>query len=396
MKCPKFACSALIVQPAAQPSACLPINPFPRVPSNSLIQFPISRFLLLILLTLPGRALAPQEASMVPREIKGGVGAVRSVVFSRDGTRVATSSYDPLTGRNELKLWDLKAGDKPRRILYDLQVSFNSLQFSPEAARLYAAGSDNRIHIIEVASAQRVASVAGPPGELHALALNPEGTWMALACGATSAKPGADRGEIVLRKISDLGATVSGDAPGTVHLRCEGGTPTCVAFSPDGQRVAGGLGDGSLMIWETTGKELGTVRAHPAGVFALAFHPDGSRIATGSADGTIGVWDVRTREEKLRLSGHNRNVLAVAFSPDGRLLASGSGYYKLKAGEKKPPVREQGELVLWDAASGQPVRALDADLNAVLSLAFHPDGSSLLWGGSRERLMLLPVSPSLR
>ncbi len=43
---------------------------------------------------------------------------------------------------------------------------------------------------------------------------------------------------------------------------------------------------------------------------------------TGSHDKTVGIWDVAGQKQLVSLPGHTEAVLRVAFSPDGTLIAS--------------------------------------------------------------------------
>jgi WD40 repeat protein len=103
-----------------------------------------------------------------------------------------------------------------------------------------------------------------------------------------------------------------------------------VAFSHDGRLIAvfwfPGIGDPETMriLDTTTGGEVLALRGHTSVVLCLAFSPDGKRIATGSGDLTIKLWDTATGQEVLSLRGHSAGVTSVAFSPDGHRLVSGS------------------------------------------------------------------------
>ncbi|QJW94767.1 hypothetical protein FTUN_2290 [Frigoriglobus tundricola] len=68
-------------------------------------------------------------------------------------------------------------------------------------------------------------------------------------------------------------------------------------FSPDGKTFAVGLPVGAGLEYGVAvydwpgGKRLHTFTGHNGPVTALAFAPDGQMLASGSADGTVLVWD---------------------------------------------------------------------------------------------------------
>jgi WD40 repeat protein len=66
------------------------------------------------------------------------------------------------------------------------------------------------------------------------------------------------------------------------------GAVTGVAFSPNGQRLAGA--DATVRIWNPArAAAVVVLRGHDGAVNGVAFSPNGQRLASGGADGTL-VW----------------------------------------------------------------------------------------------------------
>jgi eukaryotic-like serine/threonine-protein kinase len=105
---------------------------------------------------------------------------------------------------------------------------------------------------------------------------------------------------------------------------------TCVAFSPDGSRVAAAVNDQTLRLWDArTARPIFPPAPEPRQVTGMGFSPDGRRLATTAMDGIVRLWDVEHGTELLSLrglgepgAGHYGFGPRVTFSPDGNSLAS--------------------------------------------------------------------------
>jgi WD40 repeat protein len=115
------------------------------------------------------------------------------------------------------------------------------------------------------------------------------------------------------------------------------------------------------MVWDVeTGRPLyRQPRAGSRALQDLAFSPDGERLAGVSRE-QVHVWDVATGQEVLVLHGAPRNTAdggfnpKIAWSPDGRRLAA---------------TQWNGEVCVWHAPAGGD-EGRDARLRAASERAF--------------------------
>src|SRR5947209_2247614 len=103
-------------------------------------------------------------------------------------------------------------------------------------------------------------------------------------------------------------------------------------------------------------------------VFGVAFSRDGRQLAVGCLDATAIVYDTATGARRAVLRGHAERVWSVAFSPDGATLVSGSGEYR------RPT--DPGEVKVWDLTTAREQASLAGHRGLVFSVAFAPDGKS--------------------
>ncbi|KAF9363945.1 hypothetical protein BGX34_002960 [Mortierella sp. NVP85] len=151
----------------------------------------------------------------------------------------------------------------------------------------------------------------------------------------------------------------------------------CIAYSPQGDRLASGSSDNTVRLWDAKkGNCLRLLKGHSNHVQGVAFSPNGGMVASASDDKTLRIWDVETGQQHRTLDAHTDRVLSVVYSPDGTQIASGS---------------MDSTARIWDVKTGQCRQTLMGHTGWVRDVAFSPKGNQLASAGYDKTIRLWDV-----
>jgi WD40 repeat protein/serine/threonine protein kinase len=351
---------------------------------------------------------------------------VPAVSFSRDARHVA------LVGAgNQVHVWDLTTGEgKAFAATGSLNTIYN-VACSADGAHVALAGNgplqgfglpNHMVQLYDARTGTLLITFHGHEDAVEAMCFGPKADGKE---GELLATGGADRTVL----IWDLSATApqetNGDKPARrtplVTLRGHTQSVRGLAFSPDGKRLSSTSCDGTqtlgeVKVWDhLAGREVFTLDQPGVDV---AFSGDGARLAAAAPNGTVRVWDGTPRREVLTLweagpilalrgrrlasagdgegiklwdtrlgrevrrlkgqeegnpQGHRAAVRHLALSLDGKLLASAS---------------EDQTAKVWDTETGEVKRTLTTHTDAVLGVAFSPDGGRVASAGADEMVFV--------
>ncbi len=352
----------------------------------------------------------------------GSSGAVREGSWSADGTKILFVA-DKRTGQGEfLTTIDADGSNFKALTRPDLQVQINTPSWSPDDSRIaYVRLDIGDGGSVTTSGIVVMGSDGSSPTELAFDGIGDIGTSITRAFGTVAWSPDSKQ---IAFSSSDGNFVANADGSGLVNIFSQsfGGPPV---WSPDGKLIAF-TGFGDIRTVDLTGAPQQTLYSTGSGTLGdLAWSPDGKQIlftyygkdgqngllvfdldsqrvgALGTnLDILSGAWQpgssaitITPEMEAVAVSlmagaptptptpeaeadagvtqirqflGHKEAVLGVAFSPDGKTIMSASA---------------DNTLLLWDVATGKNLQTLSDHKDYVYSAAFSPDGAMIVSGG---------------
>jgi WD40 repeat protein/serine/threonine protein kinase len=279
----------------------------------------------------------------VRKKFAGHTLVVRSVAFSADSKRLASTSSD-----KSVRVWDL-VGDAPPAILWPHTNKVWCATFTPDGKRIISGGTDSAIRVTDVATGEVLRSLLGHSNTVTRLALDPETNQIYSASL-----------DLSVRQWSRW------DGPEGPSFSFANGS-WLIAASPDRRRIFVGMNTRNIgVIDAATMKLIKELPAHRGVVRWVAPTRDGKRLFSVGNEGDLIEWDLGTWEALRRTPTQHGNALRVVLTPDESAVAT-SGM--------------DGNVKLWDIHSGQLIRTIPISKEGVNTFCFSPAGDRLVTGG---------------
>jgi WD40 repeat protein len=304
------------------------------------------------------------------------------MAFSPDGRLFVVVSQDLNSGptKSSVQLWKSASRGEaagqdsahPLGPAMPYGAWIKALAFRADGKVLATGDTLGLVQFWDTSTGKRIGLGLRQPNEIRSLAFSPDGQTLAVGYGKRD-HTGEDGG-LLLDVASQK--RVGQPMPGISRW---------VGFQPDGKRLVT-FGEHRLCLWDPSIQEkVGDPIAESARVVSVAFRADGRMLVSAAADGTLRLRDLRPADGApgkpigLPMQSPAEPSLAV-FSPDpeGKFILA--GYLN-------------GTARLWDRATQKPIGPPVSQGNAILAVAFAPDGRSFLTTTPDGRTRRWPVPP---
>jgi WD40 repeat protein len=333
--------------------------------------------------------------------LHGHTEAVRELMFSRDGHRLASlSSNATLTSAwdHTARLWDVDE-QSSLPVLRGHTSYVYPVTYSPDGRWLASGSWDGTARLWDAATGEPCATLP------HTTSPQPKAVWGLAFCSAGKGLMTGSAKEDRLRIWDVATAKVRHE------IKLDPRELLGLVLNPEETRVAVTQLDPISYKSYFTEVDLASDKSlFPSEGWALAYSPDHRWLATLASDEReIVLLDAQTHAIAAHFVGHENAVFKAAFSPDSHLLATCSRDHTVRVWEVAGDgwqVTDQGKVERETASTRRneqatsplvsrhpsPCRVLTGHTDEVYAIAFHPDGTRLATGGRDGAVWLWDVA----
>jgi WD40 repeat protein len=315
----------------------------------------------------------PKPQPVALRPMPKSVESVLALAFSPDGAQLAVARG----GRIEIR--DTRKEQYPVARSFDAQTeSIQSLVWSPDGTHLFTGGF-RKVGYWRATDGTRESEWSTDlAGQVTSMALSEKGDTLWIADSLAS------RGGFVHKvdwSAKQLRRT----------WKAHDDSVYALALSPDGRWLATAGADRLARRWETgTDALVATYEGHTNQVLGVAFDSLTPRLATTGADREIKVWDRESREQDAVLGDKKQVVSAICWSKDGTRLigvterGNGAVYSAIQkhTGEQRSETAKVQKLDKVEAF----LHSLSATTDGSLIAAGSTDGRVFVWKAADGKL----------
>jgi WD40 repeat protein len=369
----------------------------------------------------------------VVKTLLGHEGAILSLAFSPDGSRLVSGAAD-----NTARVWNLADGAELAKFVGHA-AAVTGVAFNSNGQQVASGAADNSLKLWNVADLAVLKDLPGHTGAIVGVAMATNDQFILSASADQSVRvwnpadgstirtiaPGAAATALALSRDNNRLAVAGADnavrvyqIDGTLAFTLAGHTSPAksLSFSGDGLRLVSGGGDNQVLAWELTGGALAEVLPVSAGVAFAQFGADAITVLIGAADKSIVATSLHFERA---LTGNPMRITALVYSNDGgaiytsgldgtvRAYGAGDGGQRYSVGsgvaindlalspngQYLAAAAEDKTIRLHNAGDGQMPKPPYAGFEQpVRSVSFSADGVKLAGGTAGNEVLVFDIN----